>query len=201
MASSTDAPGWASLAEPDATTERLMQYGREHSTELVRCGVGWDAVVIAPLERGLAALDVLDVPVEAGFPVLADYFRRELVVQVEVGAAQCLRGVPGIRLLSAGSWLLVPVSRLQCHSAATWLSSRGDFGPPLPGPGAAAVRTHGSGRRAEPAGAGLAGPGGERRGRGRPPRRLLSDLRPRATHFAWVRGTAPALRSGHGQHH
>ncbi|MET9399263.1 hypothetical protein [Kitasatospora sp. NPDC002965] len=90
---------------------------------------------MAPLELGLAALDILTLPLDAGYPVLADYDRRELVVLVAVGTAvgtaDGCRDLPGVRVLSTGSWLLVPANRLQCHQAATWLSSRGEFGSPF----------------------------------------------------------------------
>ncbi|MGK4586096.1 hypothetical protein [Kitasatospora sp. HPMI-4] len=120
--------GWAVLREPDAWTVHRMRYACEHHAVLVPCGDAWDAVVVAPLERGLAALDVLGLPLEDGYGVLADYARRELVVQVPLGGAVGLAGLEGVRVLSAGSWLLVPANRLQCHYAATWLSGMGEYG-------------------------------------------------------------------------
>ncbi|MFD0351845.1 hypothetical protein ACFQ0M_48905 [Kitasatospora aburaviensis] len=87
--------------------------------------------MVAPLERGLAALDVLGVPPEAGYQLLADYARQELVVLVPVGSAGPLAAVSGVRVLSRGAWLVVPALRLKSHYVATWLSSRGEDGPLL----------------------------------------------------------------------
>ncbi|WP_137990992.1 hypothetical protein [Streptomyces vilmorinianum] len=113
---------WADLLEPDA--ERRDGWAVcSHPPRLVACGETWDAVVITPLERGLAALDRLSLPREAGYPVLADYIRRQLIVQVPVGTAHHC-DAPGSRMLSAETWLLVPDDRYGTASA-TWLSAPG----------------------------------------------------------------------------
>ncbi|GAB2717702.1 hypothetical protein [Kitasatospora kifunensis] len=132
MGSSTDltpfdtAP-WAALRKPDDWTVHRMRHACEHLVVLTPCGRDWDAIVVAPLDRGLAALDTLDLPLDAGYAVLADYSRRELVVLAAVGTADSLRDLPGVRVLSAGSWLLLPHQPSQCHYSATWLSGRGEY--------------------------------------------------------------------------
>ncbi|MDN3056081.1 hypothetical protein PH213_16300 [Streptomyces sp. SRF1] len=85
------------------------------------CGLEWDAIVITPLERGLAALARLGLPANRGYPVLADYVRHELIVHVPAGTAhRCT--AQGTRSLTTGSWLLVP-SGLHGSVSATWLST------------------------------------------------------------------------------
>ncbi|MFG2291825.1 hypothetical protein [Streptomyces sp. NPDC048603] len=110
---------WAALLTPDGT-RRASWAGGAHQTELLACGTTWDAVAIAPLEHGLAALDRLGLPLEAGYPVLADYVRRELIVLVPAGTARLCRA-PGTRALGHGTWLLVPAGRHGAPSSA-WLS-------------------------------------------------------------------------------
>ncbi|MYT20275.1 hypothetical protein GTW69_08225 [Streptomyces sp. SID7760] len=78
--------------------------------------------MISPLQRGLAALDALGVPVEDGHSVLADHSRQELIVVVEDGWVHLWEDVPGVRVLSLGSWLLVPVPGTVGSFAAHWLS-------------------------------------------------------------------------------
>ena len=86
-------------------------------------------VVILPLERGLAALDAMQLPVEDGYCLIADYWSNKLIALVEGGWANLWRDVDGVRVLSGGSWLLVPADATTCPGswAATWLSR-----PPLP---------------------------------------------------------------------
>ncbi|MDX3232573.1 hypothetical protein [Streptomyces sp. ME19-01-6] len=91
-----------------------------HSTILVDCGLEWDAVVVAPLERGLAALTRLGLPIDRGYLVLADYVRQELVVHVPAGTARRC-AASGTRSLTTGSWLLVPAGE-RGSIFATWLS-------------------------------------------------------------------------------
>lgn len=125
------APTWAALHVPDVYTHaRLCEAGRG-STRFVACGGGRDAVVISPLQRGLAALDALNLPVENGLSVLADHSRQELIVVVEDGWVHLWEGVPGVRVLSLGSWLLVPVPGTVGSFAAHWLSCPPDDVPPL----------------------------------------------------------------------
>ena len=116
-------PSWGGLIDPDAkTTEQLREASRA-ATLLVQCGDGRDAVVIAPLQRGLAALDHLRLPVEDGYSVLADHIRQELIVLVESGTAPDeLNATQGVRVLSRGHWLLVPAQGGDGSFAAAWLS-------------------------------------------------------------------------------
>ncbi|MFI8101008.1 hypothetical protein [Streptomyces sp. NPDC086023] len=109
---------WTDHLTPDPA-HRTTWSACTRRPELVACGTAWDAVV-APLARGLAGLDHLRLPLAGGFPVLADYVRLELIVQVPAGTGhRC--AAPGSRVLHKGTWLLVPVGT---HSAAsaTWLS-------------------------------------------------------------------------------
>jgi hypothetical protein len=112
---------WAAYLEPDAETAAHYSHAGPGATQLTACGEGWDAVVIAPLERGLAALDALDLPPDVGHPVIADYSRCELIVQVPAGTAHRCAGIQGVRPLSRGSWLLVPTR--ETADAGTWLAA------------------------------------------------------------------------------
>ena len=117
MPNTSPASAWSTLIEPDPA--HVVHDKKPHATKLVACK-GWDAIVVSPLRRGLAALDALALPRDGGYPVLADYVRQELVVQVPAGTGhRC--DVPGTRVLSTGSWLLVPTER-PGSIAATWLS-------------------------------------------------------------------------------
>jgi hypothetical protein len=131
MALSANSPRavvWSALVEPDEQIVHESQYmATSSAAELTECGLTWDAVVVAPLQRGLLALDALAVPVDAGLPVLADFTRYELVVLVEPGTGRAVAGLPGVRVLSQGSWLLVP-TRGQGELAAVWLSGPGEAG-------------------------------------------------------------------------
>ncbi|MFF2548360.1 hypothetical protein ACFVUY_38185 [Kitasatospora sp. NPDC058063] len=122
FANGSPAATWSALVTPDeAMVHDARHLTTRSSTALTACGVGWDAVVVAPLHRGLAALDVLAVPLDAGLPVLADYARSELAVLVEPGTGHMAAGAPGVRVLTRGSWLLVP-TRGRGVLAAAWLS-------------------------------------------------------------------------------
>ncbi|MFD8597711.1 hypothetical protein ACFV1L_22175 [Kitasatospora sp. NPDC059646] len=116
-------PSWTARLHPDEVLVHEARYSLPSSTtELAACGLEWDAVAVTPLERGLSALDVLGLPVDAGVPVLADYVRGELVVLVAPGTGGAAADVPGVRVLAAGAWLLLPV-RGQGAMAAAWLSA------------------------------------------------------------------------------
>ncbi|MFF0487240.1 hypothetical protein [Streptomyces sp. NPDC004435] len=115
-------PMWAALHVPDDNTLARLRGAGIGSTWFIACGGGRDAVVISPLQRGLAALDELGVPVEDGHSVLADHSRQELIVVVEDGWAHLWEDVPGVRVLSLGSWLLVPAPGTEGSFAAHWLS-------------------------------------------------------------------------------
>ncbi|WP_445520831.1 hypothetical protein [Streptomyces sp. NEAU-174] len=93
----------------------------------------WDAIVIAPLQRGLSALTSLGLPVGPGYSVLADYVRQEFIVHVPAGTAhRCT--VQGTRSLTAGSWLLMPTGQRGSISAA-WLSTLHPTRPRFVDPG------------------------------------------------------------------
>ncbi|MFF3460436.1 hypothetical protein ACFYXH_40400 [Streptomyces sp. NPDC002730] len=115
-------PTWAALLVPDDNTLARLRAARSGATRFVQCGGGRDAVVISPLQRGLAALDALTLPVEDGHTVLADHSRQELIVVVEDGWMHLWEEIPGVRVLSLGAWLLVPVPGSDGSFAATWLS-------------------------------------------------------------------------------
>ena len=73
-----------------------------------------------PLRLGLRALDVLGVPLNAGYRVLADYVRGDVYVLVASGTG---KRCAGTRVLTRGSWLLMPTSGLGAgSSSAVWLS-------------------------------------------------------------------------------
>ncbi|NEE33729.1 hypothetical protein G3M53_50825, partial [Streptomyces sp. SID7982] len=112
--------GWVdSFRHPDTEMERRLRVGGLSATTLTAAGASWDAVVIAPLERGLAALDALDVPLDSGFGVYADYRRYELIVLVPAGAAAEVSDVQGVRVLARGSWVLMPTNGDGTWEAAT----------------------------------------------------------------------------------
>lgn len=126
MATPENAPRWADFLNPDdETLDRLRHAGRG-ATSLVAVGTPWDtvggqweALAIAPLERGLAALDVLALPFDGGHPVFADLARNELVVLVPAGTA--IEGPQGVRALKPGTYLVVPHGPAGGFVAA-WLS-------------------------------------------------------------------------------
>lgn len=119
MTNSPDsAPAWAAYRDP--SREHLERLRHGHAV-LKPCGVWWDAVVIAPLHRGLEALDTLGPPGAEDCPVIADYARQELIVPVATGTGEALAGVEGVRVLPRHSWLLTPVGDTGRYAAA-WLS-------------------------------------------------------------------------------
>lgn len=118
---------WASLLSPD---DAVRGWAHPGSTSLVAIGTawdtvdaGWEALVIAPLERGLWALDELDLPRDGNHPVIADHSRSELIVLVPAttAARAVIGGPPGVRALAGGSYLLVP-NGPNGALAASWLS-------------------------------------------------------------------------------
>ncbi|MGW7268258.1 hypothetical protein [Streptomyces sp. NPDC054842] len=114
-------PTWGGLLDPGTPTFNDLRNAGPGSTRLVQCGGGREAVVIAPLQRGLAALDELGLPVEDGYSVLADYIRQELIVLTEGGTAPDWDQTQGVRILS-DAWLLVPQPGADGSLAAAWLS-------------------------------------------------------------------------------
>ncbi len=121
---------WAPFLDPDGSTLDRLRHAGPGSTSLVPVGSAWDtvggrweALVITPLERGLAALDALDLPLDGGHPVIADHARSELIVLVPEGtAARAVDGGPqAVRALTAGTWLVVPHGPTGRY-VAEWLS-------------------------------------------------------------------------------
>jgi hypothetical protein len=121
----TSAPTWHRLAQ---LSDRLReQWARSNDrTRWAACGQAWDAVAIAPISRGLDALAALRISPRGGYPVLADYIRDQVYVMVPPGTGGAAAGLPGVRVLSDGYQLLLPVT---AHGtpAAYWVSPpRGD---------------------------------------------------------------------------
>ncbi|MFH8986389.1 hypothetical protein [Streptomyces varsoviensis] len=125
----TAQPSWAALLDLDADTYARLRYAGRSATDMVAVGqawdtvpAGWEALAVAPLARGLAALDCLGLPLDGGFPVIADHGRCELIVLVEEGAPGPLAELQGVRVLRSGtSFLLVPFGEVGGYHAA-WLS-------------------------------------------------------------------------------
>ncbi|MFJ3728672.1 hypothetical protein ACIPYQ_39735 [Streptomyces sp. NPDC090045] len=119
MANSPDrTPTWTDRLDPPLEHLERLRHG--HAV-LEPCGVGWDAVVVAPLRRGLEALDAMELPADEGYAVIADYNREELITYVALGTAEALAHVRGVRVLPRHSWLLTPAGETGTLSAA-WLS-------------------------------------------------------------------------------
>ncbi|WP_247721213.1 hypothetical protein [Streptomyces sennicomposti] len=110
---------WSSKADVD---DLLRERWRSAAcrTDWAHCGRQWDAVAVE-LQRGLEALDALRLGLRRGYPVLADYLSNRLYVMVEPGTGRVCRDVPGVRVLSTGSQVLVPVSGAGTI-AAHWVS-------------------------------------------------------------------------------
>lgn len=121
---------WASFLNPDGPTLDRLRHAGHGATSLVAVGTAWDtvggrweALAIAPLERGLCALDALGLPLDGGYPVIADHLRSELIVLVpEKTAARAVADGPqGVRALTADSFLVVPHGPTGGYVAA-WVS-------------------------------------------------------------------------------
>ncbi|MEV5348927.1 hypothetical protein [Streptomyces achromogenes] len=114
-------PTWSSTAAvDDLLRERWRR--TDSRTTWAPCGRDWDAVAVAPLERGLAALDALRLGLRTGYPVLADRLSNRLYVMVDAGTGNACEGIAGVRVLSAGALVLVPVSGAGTV-AAHWISA------------------------------------------------------------------------------
>ncbi|WP_157880339.1 hypothetical protein [Streptomyces katrae] len=109
---------WAALLDP--TPEVFFEFRKGHSV-WAACGWTWDAVAITPLQRGLAALDELALPMDGEYTVIADHARQELIVYIPCGTGAVLDGLPGVRVLGRGTDLLVPAGQYGTFAAA-WLS-------------------------------------------------------------------------------
>ena len=123
---------WADLLHPSEALLGPLKCADQQSVSLIRVGTAWDtvtarweAITITPLERGLAALDALAVPLDGEHPVFADYLRSELIVLVPEGEAAAAvnahSGLQGVRALTTSTWLVVPHGP---HGgwAAAWLN-------------------------------------------------------------------------------
>ncbi|WP_328974028.1 hypothetical protein [Streptomyces sp. NBC_00239] len=110
---------WSSKADPDGRVRERWRRA-DCRTDWAHCGREWDAVAVE-LQRGLDALDALGLGLRQGYPVLADYLSNRLYVMVDPGTGHVCRDVPGVRVLSTGSQVLVPVSGAGTI-AAHWVS-------------------------------------------------------------------------------
>ncbi|MER5312325.1 hypothetical protein ABT034_31615 [Streptomyces sp. NPDC002773] len=111
---------WSSKADPDGRVRERWRR-TDCRTDWAHCGREWDAVAVE-LQRGLDALDALGLGLNRGYPVLADYLSNRLYVMVDPGTGHVCRDVPGVRVLSTGSQVLVPVSGAGTI-AAHWVSA------------------------------------------------------------------------------
>jgi hypothetical protein len=112
------APTWTDLFNLTPETCAHLRHG---TAVWQPCGYDWDAVVIAPLQRGLQALDALGLPLGGGYPVIADHSRQELITYVATGSGRVLADVQGVRVLTRGTDLLTPAGEYGTY-AANWLS-------------------------------------------------------------------------------
>ncbi|MEU0032052.1 hypothetical protein [Streptomyces sp. NPDC006335] len=110
---------WSSKADVDDLLRERWRRA-DCRTDWAHCGREWDAVVVE-LRRGLDLLDALRLGRHRGYPVLADYLTNRLYVMVAPGTGSVCRDVPGVRVLSTGSQVLVPVSGAGT-AAAHWVS-------------------------------------------------------------------------------
>ncbi|MGD6765973.1 hypothetical protein ACOKM5_44330 [Streptomyces sp. BH097] len=122
-------PTWGGLLDLGSSTFDELRTAGSGATRLVQCGGGRDAVVITPLQRGLAALDRLGLQVEDGYSVIADHIRQELIVLIASGTTSDWDDTQGVRVLSHGHWLLVPQPGGDGSLAAAWLSRPKTAGP------------------------------------------------------------------------
>ncbi|MFE9240510.1 hypothetical protein [Streptomyces sp. NPDC007007] len=102
--SHSSVPVWHRLAQPNDQLRALA--GR---TRWVACGRAWGAVAISPMALGLEAL---------------------LYVLVPPGTGPAAAGLPGVRVLGAGTQLLMPTTE---HGTlvAHWVSPPGTASVPL----------------------------------------------------------------------
>lgn len=78
-------------------------------------------MAIAPITLGLDVLAAMRLDPRGGHPVLADFVRPQLYVLVPPGTGSAAAGLPGVRVLTGGSQLLVPATTHGTPSAY-WLS-------------------------------------------------------------------------------
>ncbi|NUH42870.1 hypothetical protein HUF15_40325 [Streptomyces samsunensis] len=118
------APSWYRMAQPTSRRRALWIRGGDR-TRWAACGCAWDAVAITPIQLGLDALVAMRLGTESGYRVLADQIRGVLYILVPPGTGAAAIGLPGVRVLSTGSQLLIPVTE-HGTPAAHWIS------PPRP---------------------------------------------------------------------
>lgn len=111
---------WYGLAAHNARQRALWATGHD-VTRWAACGFSWDAVAIAPIRRGLDALQTMEIRPGAAAPVLADHVRDVLYVMVPPGTGSAAADLPGVRALSTGHHVLVPVTPDGSY-CAHWLS-------------------------------------------------------------------------------
>ncbi|MFK4070412.1 hypothetical protein [Streptomyces sp. NPDC029674] len=114
-------PTWHDLAQPSIGKQARWGRGLER-TRWASCGKEWDAVAITPMKRGLNVLTALRIGPRRGALVLADHLRDTLYVMVEPGTGDVLAGLPGVRVLSGGSELLMPTTYGDTTAAADLIS-------------------------------------------------------------------------------
>jgi hypothetical protein len=96
----------------------------------MECGRSWDAIAISPITPGLDALAAMHLGVRSGYPVLADLVRDIVYVLVPPGTGSTATGLPGVRMLSTGTQLLLPATD-HGTPAAHWISPPLDVPPRL----------------------------------------------------------------------
>uniref|UniRef100_UPI002F90EABD hypothetical protein n=1 Tax=Streptomyces sp. NBC_01562 TaxID=2975879 RepID=UPI002F90EABD len=124
-------PTWHELAQPSTGKQARWVRGLNR-TRWIPCGKDWDGVAITPMERGVDVLAALRIGPRRGALVLADHLRGTLYVMVAPGSGDVLAGLPGVRVLSSGSELLMPATYDDSTAAADLISyPRGGEGPAL----------------------------------------------------------------------
>ncbi|WP_369228856.1 ATP-binding protein [Streptomyces sp. R21] len=121
---------WRDAAQ--VTTEKQAQWRRgRRRTDFAACGTAWDAVSIAPMETAWSALDAMRLGLRRGYPVLADHLREVAYVLVPPGSGTAFADLPGVRVLSAGDFLLMPRTPGESTAVADWISAPRDDPPTL----------------------------------------------------------------------
>ncbi|MFL4910919.1 hypothetical protein ACJ6WF_49480 [Streptomyces sp. MMS24-I2-30] len=124
------APSWHELAQPG--TGKRAQWARGlNRTRWFPCGRAFDAVAVTPMDRGLDVLTKLRIHPRRGCLVLADHVRNVLYVMVPPGTGHVLTGLPGVRVLSDGSELLMPATYSDSTAAADLISHPPAGRPPV----------------------------------------------------------------------
>lgn len=122
-------PTWHDLAQP-STGKQARWAGGLNRTRWIPCGKEWDAVAIAPVDRGLEVLAALRIGPRRGALVLVDHLRGTLYVMVAPGSGDVLADLPGVRVLSGGSELLMPATYDDSTAVADLISHPRGGEPP-----------------------------------------------------------------------